>query len=107
MDAVVMPLLAAFGVLMVFGILFSLNMMGGGDVKLLAVMALFAGPAQAFPFILYATFAGGIVALVMMITQKITEQQKLSKQQTTVPYGVAISASGLWVCASRFPVLGL
>lgn len=107
MDAVAMPLLAAIGVLIVFGILFSLNMMGGGDVKLLAAMALFAGPAQAFPFILYASFAGGIVALAMMVAHKITEQQRSSKTQASVPYGVAISASGLWVCASRFPVLGL
>lgn len=45
---------------------FARGWMGGGDVKLLAAIALWAGPAQLPAFLLVTSFAGGLLAMLML-----------------------------------------
>jgi prepilin peptidase CpaA len=76
---------AVAAVILTVGIvLFALRVAGGGDVKLLAATALWAGPAQIVPFLLLVS----------------PDQEAAVKLRQSVPYGIAIAAGGLWV-ASR------
>lgn len=47
-------------------VLFTLRLLGGGDVKLLAVLALWAGPGELVHFLLATTLAGGALAVLML-----------------------------------------
>jgi len=99
------PLVTAFIVLAVGAGLFAMRLMGGGDVKLLAVMALFAGPVLSFPFVLYVALSGGILALVTLLHTRM--KQSVSDTPPKVPYGVAIMAGGVWVCLQKFSTLSV
>lgn len=79
--------------------LFIARLMGGGDVKILSATALFAGPSLSLPFILYVTVAGGFVAIATMMHARF---KKLDVRTAKVPYGVAITIGGLWVCFQRY-----
>lgn len=103
LGAVVWPLLSAFIVFLITAGLFALRMMGGGDVKLMAATALFAGPALSLHFVLYVTLLGGFVAAGTLAHAKFSKVMAL--EQAKVPYGVAIAAGGLWVCFQRFSSL--
>jgi prepilin peptidase CpaA len=50
-----------------FAIMFFMGGMGGGDVKLMAAIAAFAGLAHLAPLLLATALAGGVFALVMAI----------------------------------------
>ncbi|WP_262694322.1 A24 family peptidase [Kordiimonas aquimaris] len=82
-------------------VLFALRLMGGGDVKLMAVVALIAGPAFSLSFLFYVAIAGGIVAFAMMIHKSLIVQ---TNEPPKVPYGVAIMAGGVWVCFQKIPL---
>jgi prepilin peptidase CpaA len=104
---------------------FSRGWFGGGDVKLLAAAALWAGPAQ-FSLLLFVTgLAGGVLSLAVLAQPRIAPflaQLRLSwlpeipscsgvsagnvagggstlgsAARTNIPYGVAIAAGGLYV----------
>jgi len=96
------PLASAAFVFLLGAALFAANLMGGGDVKLLAAITLFAGPTLGISFILYVTIAGGLVALATLLHARI---KSLNTAEAKVPYGVAISLGGLWVCYQRFSTL--
>ena len=98
------PLVAATVVFIAGAALFAARLMGGGDVKLMAATALFAGPALSLSFILYVTIAGGIVALATLLYAKIKAADTATAK---VPYGVAITIGGLWVCFQRFSTLSV
>mgnify|MGYP003644613475 CR=1 FL=1 len=104
-ETVVWPLVAAGVVFAVGAGLFAMRLMGGGDVKLLAVMALFAGPALSIPFVLYVVVAGGFVALGTLLHARL--KRAVNDTPPKVPYGVAIMAGGLWVCFQRFSALSV
>ena len=80
-------------------VLFSLNLLGGGDAKMMAAVALWAGLDSAVPLVFYTTLAGGVVALGTLIVQRIRMQDSGVAQEAvvTVPYGVAIAAGGSMV----------
>ena len=81
-----------------FAGLFALNMMGGGDVKLLGALALWF-PWPALLFLLAAmAILGGVVTLVTVIHHRMT--RKMGPPE--VPYGVAISLAALWVVGERY-----
>jgi prepilin peptidase CpaA len=52
--------------------LFAGNMMGGGDVKLVAGLALFAGPERIADFVLITALAGGLLALGYLTVNRLT-----------------------------------
>ena len=100
------PLVVGIAVFAVGLALFATGLMGGGDVKLLAAMALFAGPKLGLTFVLYVTALGGLVALVLIAWNRFGNRRSTpGTNDHKVPYGVAIAGGGLWVCFSQISVL--
>lgn len=94
--------LAAFAVL---AGLFALRMMGGGDVKLLTALALWIEPSLFLQLVVLMALLGGLLTIVLGAWHVARRQ----KDRLAIPYGVAISAAGLWILASHYlpgPVAG-
>lgn len=91
-------LAAAAGVFVLLAAAFYAGMMGGGDVKLAAALALWFSPASTVRFLVVMSIAGGILTLVVVAQHKL--RGKEGKPQ--IPYGVAIAAGGLAILAQRF-----
>ncbi|QDH35652.1 prepilin peptidase [Porphyrobacter sp. YT40] len=91
---------AAFAV---FAGLFALNMMGGGDVKLLTALALWVSPAHFMQLLLVMALAGGALTIIMAAWHVMRRQ----KDKLKIPYGVAIAFGGLWVLAINYLPQGL
>lgn len=85
--------------------LFAAGAVGGGDVKLLAAVALWAGPAAVLEFVFAAAIAGGLLALVLATgarfrVARVCEMCGAAPLRDAVlgnaiPYGVAIAAGAL------------
>jgi len=81
-----------------FAIAFAMGAMGGGDVKLVAAIALWL-PFQAVAALLFImSIAGGVLTLAMWIRHKLARRS----EQLEIPYGVAIAFGGLWLISERF-----
>ena len=94
--------LAIGGAVLIAGLgFFSMKLMGGGDVKLMAVVALWAGPAHALDFILVTTLAGGLLSGFALLKRKFgfTGGWDNEPSQNVVPYGLAIAFGGLGLAA--------
>lgn len=73
--------------------LFALRMMGGGDVKLLTVLALWIPWAVFLKLLVVMAIAGGVLTIVMGAWHVMRRQ----RDRLAIPYGVAIAVGGLWV----------
>lgn len=107
---------AAIGVaavVFIFGaLLFRSGTMGGGDVKLMTVIALWAGPSEILPFLLVTAFGGGLMALLMTSSARFALAHTFDRLGADsahervlgvhVPYGVAIA---LGACVAVAPSL--
>jgi prepilin peptidase CpaA len=69
-------LIAGAALLVVGFALFALRVTGGGDAKLLAATALWAGPALLPEFIFVTALAGGAVALAVIVHRRLTAPAK-------------------------------
>ncbi|MEQ8357714.1 MAG: prepilin peptidase [Kiloniellaceae bacterium] len=88
-------------------LLFTLRICGGGDVKLFAVVALWAGPAFFVPMLFYTTVSGGLLAVGMWLHHKLTHTAPVASlafssgdagyTKQPMPYAVAIAVGGLYV----------
>ncbi len=78
--------------------LFALRAMGGGDVKLLAALALWITPAWFLKLIFMMSLLGGLLTVVLATWHGARGR----RERLAIPYGVAISAAGLWALASQF-----
>lgn len=107
--------LITFGSAMAVGfLLYSFRLIGGGDAKFFAVVALWAGPALIMEFTLYTTLFGGVVAVFLLLKHRldraVTPEMALytpsdpgfSKQ--LMPYGTAIAAGALYVAFTLIKV---
>ncbi len=86
---------------------FSFNWLGGGDAKLMAASALWAGPSHIVEFMLVTTLAGGALALLLLHKDRLSflaapsllvclpPNSNAAKQR--MPYGVAIAAGNLMI----------
>ncbi len=81
-----------------FAALFAMGAMGGGDVKLIAAIALWLPPLAVMKLIMVMALAGGAIALAMLIRHRIAK----AEHQPQVPYGVAIAFAGFWLIGERF-----
>ena len=94
--------------------LFAAGTVGGGDVKLLAAAALWAGPSAILEFTLTAGVAGGVLAIVLggrlrfalalafdRVGNGAARDVALGGQ---VPYAIAIAFAGFAVIAPRLVV---
>ncbi len=87
--------LAAFAIL---AGMFALRMMGGGDVKLLTALALWIKPEWFLELIILMALLGGLLTIVMGAWHVMRRQ----RDRLAIPYGVAISAAGLWVIGFHY-----
>jgi prepilin peptidase CpaA len=83
-------------------------MMGGGDVKLAAALALWFSPASTVKFLVIMSLAGGLLTVVVLILHRRKSREIASDDgekeivKPEVPYGVAIAIGALWILAQRF-----
>jgi prepilin peptidase CpaA len=84
--------------------MFRAGWMGGGDVKLAGAVFLWAGPGASWIVFCIVSFAGLILALVMLALPRVTSIARRSKRGSLqafelargVPYGVALCCGGFW-----------
>ncbi len=84
--------------------LFALNLLGGGDAKLLAAVGLWMGWAAMGAYLAWAAIAGGILALALLLFRKVNLPENLTpppwiarlhSKQEGIPYGIALAAGAL------------
>ena len=88
----------AGGVFVLLAIAFFTGMMGGGDVKLAAALALWFSPPATLRFLVFMSIAGGVLTLVVLVVHRL----RSGEGRPQVPYGVAIAIGGLAILAQRF-----
>lgn len=86
------------GLFFLFLAVISRGAIGGGDIKLIAVMGLWFGARQLLSIILYGAIAGGIAALILLLTHRIKRQQYLA-------YGPYFALCGIGILLSWLRVL--
>ena len=86
------------GVFAVMAAAFYAGMMGGGDVKLAAALALWFSPAATLKFLVLMSIAGGVVTLAALALHRARGKSG----RPEVPYGVAIAFGGLAILTQRF-----
>lgn len=100
--------LAVFAAAIVAGMALSAaGIVGAGDAKLLAAVLLWAGPALTPLTLLICALTGGVIAAIMMTRARLylagafstlgSETLSNAMLAKNMPYGVAITAGGLFV----------
>ncbi len=87
--------------LLVFALLalaFAVGMMGGGDVKLAAAVALWFPPLATVKMLVVMSIAGGLLTLLVLLIHRAGRRGGRPK----IPYGVAIAAGGWAILAERY-----
>lgn len=105
----------AVAVLAVGLVLFALRWMSGGDVKLLAAVALWAGPDQVLSVIFVVTLLGALLAVAVLQVKWLYQSQMATAIPPMLlkpipgwaklglcPYALAISAGGLFLLPHLF-----
>jgi len=104
-DAAIQVAMAA-GVFVVLAATFYMGMMGGGDVKLAAAIALWFKPMTTVKFLVIMSIAGGLLTVIVLIIHKYRGKPPVAGDaepvRPEVPYGVAIAVGALWILAQRF-----
>jgi prepilin peptidase CpaA len=88
----------AVAVFALFSVAFFLGMMGGGDVKLAAALALWFSPLATARFLIFMSVAGGVLTVLVLVHHRWLK--KPGKPE--VPYGVAIAIGALAILTQRF-----
>ncbi|MCH8615091.1 prepilin peptidase [Sphingomonas sp. SM33] len=88
----------AAGVFALLAGAFYAGMMGGGDVKLAAALALWFSPLSTLKFLVLMSLAGGVLTLVVLLIHRMHKKQG----RPEIPYGVAIAFGGLAILTQRF-----
>ncbi|WP_324741950.1 prepilin peptidase [Tsuneonella sp. CC-YZS046] len=88
----------AFAAFAILAALFAVGAMGGGDVKLLAALALWIKPEWFLQLLLVMALAGGVLTLVLGAWHVMRRQ----RHKLAIPYGVAIAIGGLWVLGFHY-----
>ena len=107
--------LAVAAVALVVGIaFFCFGAAGGGDGKLFAATALWAGPGLIMHLTLYTAMAGGVMAVFMWLQHRVAHARTLTPDSQVdtdpkigrqpMPYGAAIAVGALYVA---FTLLGV
>lgn len=96
-NAVVFAVVLAIGVF-----LFARDVLGGGDVKLFAAVALWVDFESALRLVASILIAGGILAVVIILLRLVAPKPIVGRVKTLqpragIPYGIAIAAGTLLV----------
>jgi prepilin peptidase CpaA len=86
-------------VLAAFCVAFHFGWMGGGDVKMIAALALWVPVPALIQILLVMSIVGGLITVLMLIDHRIRK----TAGNPEVPYGVAIAIAGLMIL--REPLL--
>lgn len=104
-DAALQVAVAA-AVFAVLAATFYMGMMGGGDVKLAAALALWFKPFVTLKILVIMSLAGGVLTLIVLLLHKKRGKPPIEGDapaaRPEVPYGVAIAIGALWILAQRF-----
>ncbi len=110
--AILIHLGVGFVALGIAMMLYAMRWLGGGDAKLIAAAALWAGPTAFWVFLLAAALAGGALTLGLLFFRKLPLPPlfasrewiaRLHDPKEGVPYGVALSAGAFYA----FPYMTL
>ena len=94
---VALQLALAAGVFALFSLAFRLGAMGGGDVKMLAALALWMPAGSLLRLLVIMSIAGGVLTVAMLV-----RQHRLSIEgKPEIPYGIAISFAAFWLIGER------
>jgi len=95
---VAMQIGVALAAFVILAGLFAMRAMGGGDVKLLTALALWIEPTWFLKLLIVMALVGGLLTIVMGAWHIMRRQ----RDRLAIPYGVAISAAGLWVIGTHY-----
>ena len=95
---IAMQLGVAFAAFVILAGLFAIRAMGGGDVKLLTALALWIKPDWFVSLLIIMAVIGGLLTIVLAINHTMRRR----KSRLKIPYGIAISAAGLWVLGMQY-----
>ncbi len=79
------------------------RLFGGGDVKLLAAVALWLGWPKILAFLAATALAGGALAILILTARMFLHRRgvlrtwRILSPKAGVPYGAAMAAAGLWM----------
>ena len=89
---------------------FASGIMGGGDAKLLAALALWSGLHQLLPLVLVISVLGGLLAVVVTGLRRLPLAALLPglhwrvlEREAPLPYAVAIAGGALWLAGHAWP----
>jgi len=91
-------LLIAAVLLLLFGAVFAIGAMGGGDVKLITALGLWFGVREIVELLTVMALAGVVVTLCAVVGHRVARREG----RPEVPYGVAIAFAGLWMIGQRY-----
>ena len=77
---------------------FFAGMMGGGDVKLAAALALWFPPLATIKFLVLMSLAGGVLTMAVLAFHRLRKREG----RPEIPYGVAIAFGGIAILTQRF-----
>ena len=95
-----MAFAAAAGVFAFGAFLFFFRLLGGGDVKLLAAVAIWAGPMEVMPFLFQTVLFGGALSILWVMSGRLRLMMAYvgldvdPRVPNKIPYGIAIAAAG-------------
>lgn len=108
----------AIATFLIGAFMFARGWMGGGDVKLLAALALWAGPTHFPALIVMTSIAGGVLAVISLLPGRAATLSWLALNlrialnlpqapltpsgRRTIPYGIAIAVGGLHLCGQLY-----
>lgn len=81
----------AVAVFAIFAAAFHFGMMGGGDVKMIAALALWFPFQPLMTMLVIMSLAGGAITLLMLLDKWLRRQSA----QPEIPYGIAIAIAAL------------
>jgi prepilin peptidase CpaA len=98
MPGMAIQLAAGAIVFVLLAVAFYAGMMGGGDVKLAAALALWFPPLLTVRFLILMSIAGGVITLAILAWHRA----KRRDGRPEIPYGLAIAFGGLAILTQRF-----
>jgi prepilin peptidase CpaA len=99
-------LAVGFGVLVLTFSLFAFRLIGGGDAKLAAAIALWMGPTAMAEFLVYTALFGGALSIAILafrtfplplFAMKHDWITRLHAPKGEIPYGIALAAGAMMV----------
>ena len=108
--ALAMHVIIAMLALVLGFLAFAAGLLGGGDAKLIAALALWFGPDSFAEFITITGVTGGLVALLLMLLRRLIKAEALSvdgmrpsppyhilDKSAPLPYALPITVAALWL----------